>query len=373
MSIITVLLILSLLVILHELGHFLVAKWFHVQVEEFGFGYPPKIVDLGVWRQTHFSLNAIPFGGFVRLSGETEAEPTTQVAQKHQFTTQPKGIRLAIIAAGPVVNLVIGSLIFMGVYLYLGIPTPVSNQARIASVVTDSPADHAGLKTDEIILKVVATDASLEKPNISQLQSFFADHQGQTLTISVTAACKVDICDQEDRSLQIYARTAAETPANQGPLGIVLADYYWKRFPLVEMPFRAIYQGISESLILSYTMMSSVITVFYDFFTGKGLNSELAGPVGIVHQAQQQNIWSGGWLMVLNFAALLSINLAVMNILPIPALDGGRLVMIMSEWIFGATKVKKIEPMLTYGSFLFLLVFISLVSIRDVWRIILGN
>jgi len=384
MSTFIVLVIISLLVIIHELGHFILAKKNKIKVEEFGLGYPPKIYKLFKWRGTEFTLNAIPFGGFVRLEGEDGPEvekdkkstkPTSSQSEKSSedglepFYKKSSKSRIAVILAGSVVNFLFGVVAFTIIFSVMGIPTPLGDQPRIDEIAIDSPAEKAGLPTDVNLLSIKIDDQEISVKTIEDVQKIINENLGKTVEIKTTGKCEEKICIPTSQKFSVYLRTKDEIPEGQGSIGVAFANIYFKYYPWYEMPVRGAFYGLGQAFMLGGMILQALGNVFADLFRGRGLAEDIAGPVGIVHQAQEGDLFQQGFLTWLNFAGMLSVNLAVMNMLPIPALDGGRALFIFLEKIIGKKIIQKVEGYVNYGGFALLLALIILVTIRDVSRI----
>lgn len=356
-------LILSLLVIIHELGHFLAAKRHGIEVKEFGLGYPPRLLSLFKWRGTLFSLNAIPFGGFVQMSGEDGPE---EKDQPNAFYHKSIRARLEVLLAGVFFNFVFGILAFAVVFYQLGIPAPLHNQARIQEIIADSPAAAAGLQVNTNILAIQVNQEWVQISSMKQVQDIVQNHAGETLTIRSSLACEQEICPTEFTEHQVYLRTAAETPEGQGSMGIAFTEFVFKTYPWYLMPVMTVAHAFEQSLALAGLILQALGELMRDLVLGRGVQQEIAGPIGIVDQATTYGFFDGGWLSVVNFAALLSINLGIMNLLPIPALDGGRAVLVMMEKLVKRSKLDRVSYYLNYFGYFSLLALMLLVSFNDI-------
>lgn len=371
MAVVIFILLLSLLVIIHELGHFFAARRRKVGVEEFGFGYPPRLFKLFYWQGTDFTLNAIPFGGFVKLEGEEYAPDMPVVKQQTStaFYTKPAWARIAIIAAGPLANILFGMIAFSIVFGLVGVPRPLNDRPRIGEVSVDSPAQAAGVEVGYEIVGFRLFDDYIATPTIQDVVEFTKLNQGQSVTALVTGPCVGLICPETRMEKTLYIRTAAETPAGQGSIGLVFADYVFETGPWYLRVIRGIGYGVQGAITLGITIMLAVIELFRDLITRGQLPAGITGPVGIVHQASEYKLLSQGFAPLLEFAGMLSINLGIMNALPIPALDGGRILFILLEKVIGRKRIQGIEGYVHYGGFILLLGLIILVSLRDVAQI----
>jgi regulator of sigma E protease len=313
-----------------------------------------------------FTINGIPFGGFVRMSGE-EAPENEAGSKKGMFYAAPIAQRLVVILAGASVNFIFGVLAFTIIYSFMGIPTLLSG-ARIGYVLPDSPAAESGIPTNVNILKIVGTEGEVAVSSSQDVIAFVEKHRGQTVTVFTTGACTNETCQENLQEFTTYLRTVAETPAGEGALGIAFQSHILQFYPWWQMPFRGAAFGMSEALNLGSTILSALRSLGANLFTQGTLPSELAGPVGIVHQAHTVGLIGLGIPAIVAFAGQLSINLAIMNILPIPPLDGGKAVFTILEAVISRKRLHRFEYLINYVGYIFLLGLIIVVTIRDVGR-----
>lgn len=384
----TVIIILSLLVILHELGHFFMAIWLKIRVEEFGLGYPPKAKKLFTWLKTDFTLNWIPFGGFVRLWGEelvTEDEEgankpavkPTKANLAEAFYNRPIWQRFLVMLAGPAINALIAFLLFATIFSIDGIPVFLEGKARIGRVFENTPAAQAQLPLHYQIIGFAPIGTSYDQlpqalikaDQIPMVQQFVADHRGQTWQVVLEGPCQFTECGQDQRVAELEIRSPEQTPTGEGAIGIRFAEYEKRFYPWYEMPWRGTWFGIQQAVSMSQMMITELGKLVVDLVTGKGVSSALAGPIGIVHEAEKSGLSQAGWQAILNFAGMLSLNLAIMNLLPIPALDGGRIALLFLEKILGKDRVAHFEGYVNTGGFFLLVGLLVLISIRDVHHI----
>lgn len=371
-----VIFIISFLVIIHELGHFFAARSAKVNVKEFGLGYPPKIAKLFTWRGTDFTLNAIFFGGFVRLEGEHGPDPEEigQVEIKKDewgpFYTKTARQRLKIVLSGVVVNILFAVLSFSAAFSFIGIPQEITDQVRIGTVMDGSPAAEASLPENVNIVEIKTEQQSYQIGTFREVQQAVEENRGRTLTIVTTTECEDLTCSDTTQQFEVYARTQDETPEDQGSLGIVFQNVVFVHYPWYEMLFRGTWVGIKQSFALGYLILQALADMFIGLITQGQVPEGVAGPVGIVHETQQGNIITRDFWNDLGFAAMLSLNLGVMNLLPIPALDGGRALFILLEKLVGKKKIQKIEPYANYAGFVILILLIVFITIQDIGRII---
>lgn len=404
MAILIFLLILTFLVIIHELGHFFTAMWMKVRVSEFGVGYPPKAVTLFTWRGVPFTLNWLPFGGFVRMEGEDGPEgegelrtedggrrtedqgssPSASSAQARKqtkskkeldsqfsvldpqigpFYTKSKRARLLVLLAGVFMNFMFGVVAFSIIYTKMGIPVPADSN-MIGGVLPDSPAFEAGFEAEDRIIAVQPEgEDAMNTQTASQVVEIVNSNLGETLQFTI-------LRDESEMQVDVYARTEEERGADQGAIGVSFAGVDFVHYPWWQMPLRGTWVGIQQSLMLSYMILQAFADIFIQLFSQGQVPEGVAGPVGIVDQASQTGLFEQGWIAILNFTALLSINLAILNLLPIPALDGGRAVFVLLETVIGPKRREQIEGRMNFIGFAFLFGLIILITAKDIWTIV---
>lgn len=361
-TILVFLLILSVLVLIHEAGHFFAAKKFGIKVEEFGFGLPPRIFGIKKG-ETIYSLNWLPIGGFVKLYGEDEAG-AGRIKTKNQklnlknngraFFARPIWQRAIVVGAGVVMNFLLAVLIISYLFGVVGVGTP-GDKVIVADVAKDSPAYKAGFMvgdTIEAINSVKITDPS-------QLIEITKSHLGENITVKVIRNSKEKIINIEPRK---------NYPKNEGPMGIAITqNVEIKKYPW----YQASIVGTKEALKNSWLIIKGLGMVVYGLFIQGTLPKGVAGPVGIAQLTGQ--VVNMGALATLSFVSLLSLNLAILNILPIPALDGGRLFFILVEGITGRKVNQKFEVWAHTVGMAILLTLIAVITIHDLIRIITGQ
>jgi len=339
----------SLLVFVHEAGHFLAAKWRKVAVEEFGFGLPPRLWGRK-FKGTIYSLNWIPLGGFVKLKGE---DPEAAfIGDVDSFSVKSKKSRTAILLAGVVGNLLLAWLIFSFLFA-IGNPSISSGKVVIEEVVPGSPAEAAGLQKDDVVLAV--DDQKVE--TTEDLISRVGKRVGNIVDLRI---------ERQGQALQMQLVPRSEPPEGEGPLGIKIKmmdpQISLTKYPLWQAPWHALREvgGITKSMIVGFGAMIMRI------FTRGEVPTEVAGPVGI--KMMTDVAASMGKRFFLQFVALLNLNLFVFNLLPIPALDGGRLLFLGFEAVLRRRLNPKVEKIANNLSLAFLLLLSALVTIQDVSR-----
>ncbi len=341
---------LAILIIIHELGHFLVAKKFKVRVDEFGLGLPPRIFGKK-FGETLYSLNWIPFGGFVKIFGETE-----KIKDPRSFSEKPIWQRLLIILAG-VASFWIIAFILLTIMHGVGMPTVLTDQdiveeakVQIIDIEKNSPADLIGLKIEDIIKKI--QDQEIDK--VSQVQEITQEYSGQEVSLLIER-------NKEEKEIIVGLRELDQG----GALGVGLARTGIKKYSWYEAPI----QGFLMTGRITSLVVLSLADVIYRGITRQGMPEgvDIAGPVGIVIlsiEFFEQGLFSYLFLMV-----QLAITLAIINLLPIPALDGGRALFLIIEKIKGRSVDNKLEQKLIISSFIFLLILIAIVTYRDIMKL----
>lgn len=371
-------LVLSVLVFVHELGHFFTARRLGVKADEFGFGFPPRAIGMykdvqGKWRYlrgnkaldqlpagqeaagTVYSLNWLPLGGFVRIKGENgEGKQDSD-----SFAAKSLWRRALILAAGVIMNLILAAVLLSAGYM-IGMPQSLEeagpsariSQAEILVVETlaNSPAQAAGIQTGDVILAINGESVSSHEA----LQSLIAKNGGQADDVLVRSG-------DTEKHLTIIPETIPGTDT----LGIGVSIYSSAtiRYPF----FIAIWEGIKMTGIMFWAIILAFIGLIAGIFSGTGVGAQVAGPVGIATLTGQ--VASLGFAYLLQFMALLSLNLALINILPFPALDGGRLLFLLIERFKGKPVRQSIETWIHTIGFWFLILLIVFVTYKDIARL----
>jgi len=365
LTVVTFILILSILVMVHELGHFLVARFFGVHVEEFGFGLPPRLFGKTV-KGTVYSLNSLPIGGFVKLAGEDQedvdkekASVKTAKERSIYFWSKTRGQRALILSAGVFMNFLL-AIVITTFLLTRGVVEP-TDQVHIETIAAGSPAAQSGLVTNDVITQIGVIEkgqvqfARLEKSE--QLINTVKAHAGEPVTLTV-------LRNNQELSFTLIPRV--QPPAGEGPLGVAVTNLVKKKYPLHQAPFKSI-QINGERVYLMFTSLGSVLA---KLITGQRIQGgEIAGPIGIAQVTGEAVKY--GFDAVLEFMSILSLNLAVLNILPFPALDGGRLVFVLADK-FGKKARPAVERMVHQIGMIILLALILLVTVNDILRIVRG-
>ena len=355
--IITFIIILSVLVLVHELGHYFVAKKYGIKVEEFGFGYPPRLFGKKIG-ETIYSLNLLPFGGFVRMLGEDSQEQVGRENElKRAFFNQKKRVRVMVLMAGVVMNFLLGVVLFSGIYTKLGIPEMVKHVV-VTGVSKNSPADVIGIKPDDKIVGVEGFEWPEEKADsLTAFIEYVNQYKGKEVKL---------VLDSGQEKL-VTPRTDQEIPEGQGALGVAITNVDFVQYPLWQRPFRGMLVGVNEAVLWGRDILVALGSMFYNLFQGL-VPKDVAGPVGIYEISK--GVAQEGFLAILQFVAILSINLSILNLLPLPALDGGRLMFIGIEAVTKKRLKSEIEQMIHLVGIVLLIGLMVLVTISDVRRLL---
>lgn len=360
LTVIVFILILGLFIFVHELGHFVFAKRAGIKVEEFGFGFPPRI--FGIKRgETVYSLNLLPLGGFVKIFGEDRPEKRNS-KDKRAFYNHSIKTRAKILIAGVAMNFLLAAFLLCFGY-WLGLPAMIEDnetvnldnaKVQIAQVAYNSPAEQVGTKIGDTIKELKFENQRLEINKIEDVQNFVRDYKGKEIVM---------VIQRGDEILEKTLIPRIEHPENEGPLGVALA-----RTAIISYPwYLAIYKGFKSTIGLTWLIITALFGIFWELFTRGQLTAEIAGPVGIYNLTGQAT--KLGFIYVLQFAALLNINLAIINSLPFPALDGGRLLFLAIEKIKGSPVSHKVEGIAHTAGFIILILLMIAVTWRDIIRL----
>lgn len=340
--------ILSILIFVHEAGHFITAKRLKIRVEEFGFGLPPRIISRKRG-ETVYSINLLPIGGFVKLTGE---DAVTKTKDPRSFVNKKPWERSAVLLSGVMMNFVLAVLVLTIVFTK-GVMVP-TERVHIERVVAGSPAEVSGIKTGDIL---VAIDG-VKIIKTSDLQNYVANNLGKQVGMEI---------ERGNEFLTINLTPREVYPAGEGPMGVAISNLEMRSYPWYKAPFL----GVMESVNISGKMVSGLGSMLYNLITRSEVPKDVAGPIGI-YQVTGKAV-TAGQSAVLQLLGFLSLNLAVVNALPFPALDGGRFLFVLVEIIFGRKLVPKFERYAHTFGMIVLLALIVLVSISDIGRILFKN
>lgn len=433
-AVIIFIIILGVLVFVHELGHFVVARRNGITAWEFGFGFPPRIVgfqfltgkkeqrvreiesveiektDIKVgeeeiiqetitekihnverelpykrWRiiwgnkdgdddneksdlteahenrfrgGTIYSLNWIPIGGFVKIKGENGDHG----GDSDSFASKSAWVRSKVLVAGVAMNFVLAwFLISLG--LMIGAPEAINpdktvpnSKIQISEIVSGSPAQVMGMKIgDEIIKTQLQGNSNITLNNVKEVQDYINSQKGKEIILKIKRSGQV---------LSLKGTPRENAPEGQGPLGISLTQTQLVSYPW----YAAFWKGLVSVFDLTLAILAAFWGILAGIFSGKGVGADVAGPVGIAVMTRE--VASLGLVYILQFAALLSINLGIINALPIPALDGGRIFFIIIEKIKGSPVSQKVEQAFHTAFFLLLIMLMVVVTFHDVTKFV---
>jgi len=368
MSILIFIVILLILVVSHEFGHFIVAKKSGIRVDEFSFGFPPKLFGRK-FGETTYNFNALPLGGYVKIFGENPDEESINGPDRDRsIVNKPRYIQAAVLFAGVAMNFLVAWLL-LSVGFMSGLPSSVEaipkgasiqNEAlTITSVSPNSPAEQGGLKTGDKIVSLVnpelSTDVLSQNIEASDVQSFVKLHGGEPITVSV-------IRGQEPMTFSIIP--VAKNPESNAVMGISMDMIGTLKLP--------IHQAIWEGLKLSANVFIGTLSGFYHLIagaiTGHGSMAGLTGPVGIVGVVGDAAQF--GFIYLLSFTAFISINLAVINLVPFPALDGGRLLFLLIEKIKGSRIKPQVANAMNLVGFGLLMLLMVIITYHDIAKLL---
>ncbi len=340
-----------------------------MKVDEFGFGFPPRLIGIykteGKWRivwgrksigepqsqSTVYSINTIPLGGFVKIVGENNEDADNP----QSFINKPFSARLRTLVAGVLMNLILAWLLLSVGYIY-GLPVAVNDlntlgaqasleqqQVVIIEVGPATPAEQAGIQPGDIIVSINGQHFT----NISETQAYVTEHKGETLDFEVKRITDV---------MHVTVASQADPAPGSGPTGVALAIYGRLHFPW----YTALWQGAQTTYFQVYAIVSGL---YHLIFQGEGLKN-LGGPVKIAQLTGQ--VAQLGLIPLMQFTAFLSLNLAILNILPFPALDGGRVLFLIIEKLRRKRNNQRIEQVFNTVGFLVLLLLMAVITGRDI-------
>ncbi len=364
MTLIVFIIVLGVLVLVHELGHFLAAKKAGVHVEEFGFGYPPRALTLGKRWGTIFSLNWIPFGGFVKILGEnyesTENSSET-VSKNFRFTQISKKWQAAILAGGVIFNILFAWILF-SISFMAGVASPIENdfggvvknpKLTVVGIMPNSPA-HGILKAGDQIESVFVDNQNFSNLNPDLISGYINNSTG---------SIKLDI-KRGSEKYNFSITPSTELVPDKKIIGISMDMVGTLTLP----PHKAFYQGAVTTIKISYLTVAGVLGLIRDAVVGKADISQVTGPVGIVGLVGDATRL--GFTYLVTFTALISINLAVINLLPFPALDGGRLLFVAYEALTKRQVNIKFAVIANTVGFALLISLMVFITYRDILKIL---
>lgn len=328
MTAVVAILVFGLLVFFHELGHFGVAKLVGIRVHEFAIGMGPKVLHL-TKNETRYSIRAFPIGGFVRMEGEDESSESLD-----SFGNKTVRERISVIFAGPLMNFILGFLCFFLIFYSLGVPSTV-----IGEVIPDSPAEQHGLMPDDQVLVIDGQDIG----SWDELVGMIAASEGQPIELVYR------------RNGEIVTHTIVpqiDEVSGRPLIGIIPGSE------------RSVISAAQNSYQQSKMIFTEIMKFLQQLIRGQADTSDVAGPVGIINLVGQAS--RSGWMDVVGLAGLISINLGIMNLLPIPALDGSRIIFLLLEGLRGKPVDPEKEAMVHMIGITLLMVLMVVITYKDI-------
>ena len=365
MNILIFILVIVALIVVHEFGHFVAAKLSGMRVDEFGLGYPPRALTIRKVGETEYTLNWLPFGGFVKIYGEDGFSPDG-VKDARAFSSKNRAAQALVLAAGVTMNvlfayvLITGALV-MGTPRVLGeseVATAENVELAVANVLPGSPAARAGLVVGESILSAKDSGEEWRAVDPKSFSAFIAAGKGSEVTLEVkrdghlvfinaTPAAGVATCDPSRYALGVEVATIGVVPLSLGSAIVEGASLTWESTKLTA-------QGLAH--------------FFYGVFTLSADLSQVAGPIGIAGAVGSAS--AQGFGNLLSIVAIISINLAIINLIPVPALDGGRLLFVLIESIIRRPIKPRIAQTVNAIGFVFLILLMVVVTAHDIFKIV---
>ncbi len=352
LDLIVFILILAFLIIAHEAGHFSTARLFKMYVSEFVIGFPPKVFSKKKG-ETTYAVGIIPFGGYVKIPGENgkevlEEESRTMggagqaqnIPEERYFYAKPAWQRILVLLAGVFMNFIIGWIILAAVFM-----TGIPQQVFIGAISPDSPAMSVGLQAGDMVLGYESGDAFIQ-----DVQA----HKGTAFTFTI---------QREGVEREIIVTPRENPPQGEGPLGVSVEGAGIEKQSFIS----ALGKGLSQAWTIFGMIFVLIARLLASVVSGENLFSQLAGPIGIFQVTAQAS--DLGLVYLAHLIALISLNLAALNVFPFPALDGGRILLVLIEKIKGSPVRMKTQLWLNGVGFVILILFLIAVSIQDITRI----
>lgn len=342
--------VLGLLIFVHELGHFVTARLSGIKVEEFGFGFPPRIFAIrrnGI----DYSINAIPLGGFVRMLGENgDSSDPDSFGQKSPWR------RMVVLTAGSLMNVALAVFLF-ALIAFAGDPTGAG--VKVASVTPNAPAAVAGLQAGDILLDMNGQKLA----DVTQLQALTQENLGRDVTITVERDGKV--------VGPLHVTPRANPPEGQGAMGVVIQS---ARIEYIQhWPWEALWMGFERTAQVIILIIAGIAAIVQRI-----IPADFAGPIGIAQLTAEVAASAGGFwpavISLLNLSAFLSVNLFILNLLPLPGLDGGRLIFVVIEAVRRGKRISpEKEGFVHFVGLMLLIAFVVVISYYDVLRAFRGE
>lgn len=363
MSAIIFIAVLFVLILVHEYGHFFAARKFGIWIEEFAIGFPPRLFSKKI-KETVFSFNAIPLGGFVKIFGENRDDPEfiNSPLRSQGFSSKPKYAQAIVLLGGIVFNILFAWILLSFAFIG-GVPSSVSNSQEyvkdakltVVGVLPDSPASNADIKSGDVIVQLSnSKDEKLEGVDLTpeNLKYFVNTHPKDEIKISI-------LRNKEEKSSILVPKKSTD---GNTQIGIAMDMVGTMRLPI----HKAFWEGAKRTAYISGATMKGLTDLIGNSFKGKADLDSLTGPIGIAGAVGDASKF--GFSYLISFAALISINLAIFNLIPFPALDGGRLLFLLIETIIRRPLNQKIIGYINFAGFIILIGLMLLVTYKDIIR-----
>lgn len=354
-TLILFILVFSGMIILHELGHFAAAKFFKIPVEEFGLGLPPRVFTLFRWQGTDFTLNLLPLGGFVRPRGENDPDTPDGLAAANPWK------RLVVLVAGPLMNLLTAVIVFSILVAQVGIAIP--GQVLIGDVLADSPAALSGIQAGDLLVKVAGEEISTSQQAVELIRSYrdipveiVLLRDGQQITVTPTP---LSSRTPEEGALGISLGAATRPASLPEAIGSGVVITAGQAVTILYIPV-----GLIQGMIAPEEARLVGLRGMYDFFgAAVERDSETREQAAAAEAAGQAAEQPSNW--VLSLIGMLSVSLGVFNLLPIPALDGGRILFTLPEILFKRRIPARLENVINGVAFMVLIGLMLLINVMD--------
>ncbi|MBU8932702.1 MAG: RIP metalloprotease RseP [candidate division Zixibacteria bacterium] len=352
-NIVSFVFVLGILVFIHELGHFLVAKRVGIKVERFSLGFPPNIFSK-LWRGTTYCIGIIPLGGYVKMAGEQPTEEATGAPD--EFMSKSVGQRAAVIFAGPFMNYVLAILLLIGIFYFGGRPLADQTRVLVGEVVEDSPAEKAGLKADDVIIAI----------NGEPVIRF--DSLARRINAIVEKPLDLTWVHGQDTITSSIVTMAVPVPNAEGSMDTIgLIGFNQKIIGYEEY---GLWESITKGTVTAHVLVGQTVQFLSKLVSGQVSPKAIGGPLFIAQQSGREAKKGASNLFL--FMALLSVNLAIINVLPIPVLDGGQLIFLAIEKFNGSPLSMKVRIIAQQVGIVLVLSLIVMVTYNDIIRVIQG-
>lgn len=367
MTLIIFIIILALLILSHELGHFWVAKAGGVKVEEFGFGFPPRLFSFRRG-ETIYSINLLPFGGFVKIFGENPAEEKTEepislTEKPRSLAHKPKWLQAAVLLAGVTFNFILAWLLLSIGFATTGLPVstrnlpsdyqPEQSKVIIVGLLADQPAVQAGLQTGDEITAVSVGAQRIVQPSIEEIQAIVAEASSKKVIIEYA----------RNKSSEIVSLQPQKNAAGQSAIGVELDEIGTLRLDW----WPALIEGGRSAGVTFVMTIRGFGELFSRWWHGENAFAVVTGPVGIVGLVGEAS--ARGLAALITLTAIISVNLAVLNLVPFPALDGGRLLILAIETIIRKRIKPSVVNAVNFVGFSILIILMLIITYGDLVKL----